>query len=594
MSRPHTYENTVRLFDETLSSWVGGLTVDYGALAADFGDLRAEALGNRPILHTFASPERAFAEMQELLVRKDFLETSQATDDFRNVPLPFATIYSLGPIQRNRDIRPPAKLRVGRTLSGSYDVTHFPTPFDFPYEITYWTLKRYSIVHVQDWVLSQLAKRGASPSEFYLTVQHDKYAGPNAIKPNDIDGAVDVFGTVLHSVRVDAMTDLSDVEPVNITYRYFRLSVMLTFRAWVMHPIEPGAPIQVQIGQCYEDGAAALVQEDPLAPSPNPIVLSVQETTDNLLNLLGSPPLLDTTDDVEVTFHLPDYTATRPEYHRFNIDFPDGGGEVQTAAVFPLPLLRLDRPCTFGGRLEYLLPSGAPDVRLEVLRVDWESMSDVPNDPDPKFRPIYSVSQSYPLDFTPDVWNRLEFFGAQENDIALRIVADGEVHARFRQVGLFIRESNLVSDEFVDDSDMEDSGTASWTAVGGATLTKETDTGGNQYLKVVAPSAGDGFSQDVSLDTGVLFALLRAQLLQVVGGWRILLANDAASPTHTFELDDVDENWTNAGLIAAPKDLGGTLKVTFEALDPSAEIHVDDLSIRAYQGAVFGTAVPIL
>lgn len=598
MSRPDTYENTFRLFDMAIYDWLGGLLVDYGDLAQGI------RMPGKSILRTMATPERAFAEMQNMLVRMGWMNETLASDDFRNIPLPFVSIYRMTTLPKLEYMRVPMRLkRLYRDHEGNWLGADFPTPWEITYDIHFWCMKRYTEVHLWDWLVSRIGRRGASPEEFYLEVDHEKW-------PHDHHALKTcIYGNQLHSVRFDALTDITDLEPVEMAPRYVRFSLLLTIRAWMMHPltVDESGKIAVMIEQGYIQDVKG--SETGLSPSskigvnracssfavPGGIELCTVGTTDNLLNAIPYLQKFDYSDGVLVEADECSY-AIKADVYRLRFNFPVDGGWVQTWRAFPLPLLRLpnDEPCLVGCRFDYRRLSGTANISFEVLGVEWVMVQD-PNDPDNPVaaipEPEYTVVQRYELNLSGDDWCRFETFFQLPKDVAFRFVADDECELDIDNFEPIIRHQHLSADEYVTDSDCEDPTTAAWTPIAGGALTKEV-VDGNTFLRVSAAGIGDGVEQDITVDPHIIFDMLRLQLLNVEGDWRIMLDNDAIAPTWTESMD-VDENFTNAAFASAPVPNGTTHKLRIEALSAPASIDIDDVSLRKYTGPVWGSAVPI-
>ena len=247
-----------------------------------------------------------------------------------------------------------------------------------------------------------------------------------------------------------------------------------------------------------------------------------------------------------------------------------------------------------GMRFDYKLPVGAPDVTFEVLSVQWVANPD-PNQPlnasATVFEPEYTVVQRYPISGVPDQWNRLEAFCMERDDIAFRFTAADEVVLDLDNVEFIIREKHIVGDEYVTDSDCEDPATTAWTPIAGGVLSK-VDYSGNLALRVEAAAIGDGFEQEITVRENIVHDILRLQLLNVIGQWRIMLDNDALASTWTETLD-ISEDWTSVAMASSPQPNGTTHKLRVEALTAGATLDLDEISLRKFTGPVWGSAVPI-
>lgn len=608
MSRPDTYENTFRLFDQAVYNWLGGLLVDYGKILRKPEEpdaITGYHIPTKSILRVMATPERAFAEMQNLLVAKSWMDESLESDDFRNVPLPFTSIYRMGPIPRLNQMMVPGRYKyLYRNHEGAWLGADYPTPWDIPYDIHFWCMKRYTEVHIWDWLVSRVGRRGASPMDFYLEVDHEKY--PHDHHPDKTC----IYGNQLHSAHFDALTDITDLEPVEMAPRYVRFSLLLTVRAWMMYPltVDENGQIAVMIGQIYEEKTNIGLDSESICLSgtqvgfnrlcssfrlPDTVELCTVNTTDNLLNAIPYKEKFDYSTDVIIEADECTY-GVRADIYRLRFTFPTDGGWVQTWRNFPLPLLRIGEPCLVSCRFDYKPFDGTPNIYFEVLGVDWVVNADPVNTSPGAELPVpeYTVIQRHQLSYVSDQWNRFEVFTQTENDIAFRFVTDDDVVLDLDNVQFIIRHQALGSNEYVTDSDCEDPTTAAWTPILGASLSK-VNAGTNTVLRVSAAGIGDGVEQAITVEPHIIFAMLRLQLLNVTGQWRIMLDNDAAAPTWNETMDVDDQNFDNVALAGSPVPKGTSFRLRIEALSAPASLDLDDVSLRKYSGPVWGNAVPI-
>lgn len=201
MAHPHTLENSVRLHDLAFYNWLGGLEVDYGNIAG-------QPHPQEPILRVFASPQRAFATTVDLLVSRDWISGADAqamrenAGDFSVLPLPICSVEAepFAPDIRN------ASSVIHRTASFNlagqhWEAYQWPGRYIIQYTATFWCLKRYTAVFIDEWVASQLGTLGAGPYEVMLNIDH-----------------AEPFGTQLHGMTWTGATDLSDLEGAGQRY----------------------------------------------------------------------------------------------------------------------------------------------------------------------------------------------------------------------------------------------------------------------------------------------------------------------------------------------------------------------------------------
>lgn len=236
MSRPYTYEDTMRVHDVGFYTWLGTLKVDYG-------DLGGSAKPQFPILRVYASPQRAYATVVDLLVEQGFVEGTNAAEmrqnakaDFAVLPLPLATIERDEPVSDPE--LPGTPVKEIRTLfwnesTKQFERHPFPAHYKTEYRVTFWFLKKYTDAFIREWIYGQLGNRGAAENEMFIPVQH---AGP--------------WGEVLHAMKMTGSSDLSDLEGEGA--RYFRKEFTFSLRTWVMKPeTEGGYPVEIAGNDAY-------------------------------------------------------------------------------------------------------------------------------------------------------------------------------------------------------------------------------------------------------------------------------------------------------------------------------------------------------
>lgn len=229
MARPDTYEDSIRVHNVAFYEWLGSLLVDYG-------DLGGSAKAHFPILRVYASPERAYASVVDLLVKLHFVEGADAEEmrqrakaDFAILPLPLATIEADDPVIDPELPGTPVK-RVRKieydATSGSYLAHPFPAHHKTEYRVTFWVHKRYTAAYIDEWIRAQLGKTGVAENEFFIDVPHR-----------------DPWGTLMHAVKMTGVADESSLEGDDP--RYIRKTYTFLMRTWIMKPtVEIGPPAE--------------------------------------------------------------------------------------------------------------------------------------------------------------------------------------------------------------------------------------------------------------------------------------------------------------------------------------------------------------
>lgn len=213
MAKPYNLENTIRVHDEAIFNWLSTLRVDYG-------DIANVSRNNFPILTVFASPERAFAQVPDLLVSRGWIPGATPEERLANVekycpvlPLPLATVQRGEPILDRELTNSMGILRNQafdlQTLQ--YQSVRWPAHYRMEYRINFWSYKRYTDNHIREWLMSQFGNNGMSEYEVMLPVNH----GP-------------VVGTWSQALKMLGSIDLSTLE--GDEQRYIRHEVTLSFR----------------------------------------------------------------------------------------------------------------------------------------------------------------------------------------------------------------------------------------------------------------------------------------------------------------------------------------------------------------------------
>jgi len=247
MSDPYNYEDSMRIHDAAIYSWLDGLLVDYGTI-------NGEARNQVPILKVFAAPHRAFAQAYDLLVKMGWAaggndETARLTAeaDWAVLPLPICTIdrdypvfspqLSASALTYERTFRDP--------VTGDWVTLPYPLHAFTTYRLTFWCLKRYTEAYILEWFYTRFGQRGAGNREVYLTVHHQA-----------------PFGDQMQALRWIGTGDQSELEGDNP--RYIRMNATVMFRTWFMRDRWPAARREPPVHAIQREAYAA---EDMLATS---------------------------------------------------------------------------------------------------------------------------------------------------------------------------------------------------------------------------------------------------------------------------------------------------------------------------------------
>lgn len=221
MPNAYLLEDTIRTLDSAVYNWIGLFKVNYGTIA---GVDRT----NCPILRTFASPHRAFAQVADLLVAQNWiagdnpaLQRARATIEWPVLPLPIATIERDDPIIDNSLANPAAVWRRAHADANGNFISHqYPLHYLTQYRVTFWSEKRYTHAAFMEWILSQLGLRGSLQSEILLPIEHPE-----------------PWGVQYHQLRYIGSADLSDLEGNDA--RHIRSMLSFTLRSWAFRAPDP-------------------------------------------------------------------------------------------------------------------------------------------------------------------------------------------------------------------------------------------------------------------------------------------------------------------------------------------------------------------
>ena len=212
MAQPFILGNTLRHHDQAIYDWLERLPIDYGIV-------EGKAFTAKSLLRVYSSPDKAFATMHDVLVRKNWIANSTDTDKFKSVPLPFCSIHRVdwGVAAERGSF--PNKVIKENPETGARAVYPFPTPIFINYAIDFWARKNFTIAHISEWLLHQHGQPGWRADEFGIKIIYD-----------------DPWGELFIPAHVDGHTDNSDIEGVgDEDNRELRLSINLKLDGWLHH-----------------------------------------------------------------------------------------------------------------------------------------------------------------------------------------------------------------------------------------------------------------------------------------------------------------------------------------------------------------------
>lgn len=231
----HSLEDTLRRHDAAFYGWWDGLHVDYGTAGLGIEDNLDSPFApiNRddfPILRVFATPQRAVAEVVDLLVHTGWIAGAdgaaqaanaatlreKAGEDFAVLPLPILTIQRDDPGPNPQDSGPAKVFRKQcfDEANGAYQTQPWPGAYELTYRVTAWCVKRYTGNFIREWVLSQLGRPGANEMETFLPVVHNS-----------------PWGTINQAMSVVSIADQSQLEGDD-NARILRHEYTFTLKMW--------------------------------------------------------------------------------------------------------------------------------------------------------------------------------------------------------------------------------------------------------------------------------------------------------------------------------------------------------------------------
>lgn len=213
MSRPYSFEDSLRVHDLAVMQWLDGLHVDYPPLAG-------KCLRNVPILKVYSTPDRSFAEVADLLVKNNFLKPSElANNDFKTflrvVPLPICSVYrTMEGFDSNDSLMVPYfyKKRFYDVLTGRWIIFQHPKIGRLSYTVDFICKQDFTEIFIKDWIQSRFGRVGGGWNEAFISVMHAK-----------------PWGKKLQCLTNEGLIDNSILEGDDMPYKRFTLNLALKF-----------------------------------------------------------------------------------------------------------------------------------------------------------------------------------------------------------------------------------------------------------------------------------------------------------------------------------------------------------------------------
>ncbi len=226
MALPLTQGDSMRAHDKAVYDWIGTLLVDYGTIVGT-------ARNAFPILRVFASPERAFATVTDVLVALGWMDGATAADmrtkgdaEWPNLPLPVATIQRDEPRPDPELSNVPGQFRrlYLNPVTGKWEYHRWPGHFVTTYKVTFRVSKHYTENFIREWIYAQVGALGQSHTELLIPVTHPA-----------------PWGVQKQKLRLDGSVDLSALEGAEGRMLVYEFS--FTLRTWIFYPAVVGGDV---------------------------------------------------------------------------------------------------------------------------------------------------------------------------------------------------------------------------------------------------------------------------------------------------------------------------------------------------------------
>ena len=204
MSQPSLNgEQMFRAHDLAIMNWIAGLDVDYGTVG---GTARTAT----PILAVFSTPDRAFAQVADLLVARGWINGSTDAErranaaEYEVLPTPFVSVWRADPVpdsmmagvQRSVSYRDPS---TGQTALHGY-----PRFYWCDYTLSFFAQKTYTDNYLREWFMGQFGVPGCAYNERVIPVVR-----------------TDPWSTQNQALRFQSFADASNLEGIDPRYRRF-------------------------------------------------------------------------------------------------------------------------------------------------------------------------------------------------------------------------------------------------------------------------------------------------------------------------------------------------------------------------------------
>ena len=526
-----------RAYDVCIRDVLSGFLVDYGTISG-------ERKSRYPILVIMATPERAFAKMYQVLVRKGWVagvSEEKILDNaylYKNIPLPFISIQRRdATIDFGRSKAPFIFEGFERFSDGSVVDHPHPVPYDFNYDLTLWCKNQFTAIFFQEWIQALVGDRGAAPQEFFRYVN------------------MGVWGEQLHGIRMEAVFETSKNAGILYDFRDYTYMASLVLKGWMFkqpdYDNKKNSIILQEKPQFLEQTQTSPVERTNLFTSV---------ITRNLLervNKLYLPKIIFETSDAEVvisdssfddryTDDLPYLAGNAPAYRMtFNAVSAAVRTKILNIHSYATTLaIRYVFKREAGGSA-YLNVRDKNNIivrRIEIPQVSgWQQPKEI----------FIKLDRALYLEFT-----------GNSDDLYVDIL------------GVYIREGLRGETELIADSDMSDAGVAAWTAEGAGALSKVV-VEGDTALRVGTTANGDGVSQSIQVSNIGVY-VLSVDILEASTTYTVKFTNG----TQTEEVITSDYN-TKLSLIMFTM---GELKVTIDQQGSSGYVIVDNIQVRSFFG----------
>lgn len=218
MAAPYTLNDSFRVHDTAVVTWLSGLHVDYGMVGNTVRN-------NVPILTVFATPDRAFASVKKLLVVNGWINGASVSEQEANaakmevLPLPLASVTPSDPQPDPEMANVPGRLRQRVHTGGPRKSMAFPGHYSREYTINFWSKERSTDNFIREWVMSRFGLRGSAYNECMLMVDQ----GPEV-------------GMCMQRFKMLNVSDQSNLEGPDQTFK--RVEFTFSLRFWLMRALE--------------------------------------------------------------------------------------------------------------------------------------------------------------------------------------------------------------------------------------------------------------------------------------------------------------------------------------------------------------------